>query len=295
MNTFDQSLLERAAGFFELGKITSIEEASDGLSNGNFFVKTKMGHYVLRILQSQTVVGLVNEFAIQQQLAKAGIETADFMYGRNNNYYFKDNDTVATCSYKIKGIHLSPPLNADLCWQVGSTLALFHTHVHLPNPHQGWLNKLIVMKNSTTLPKEAVATRIKNYIDGALSIFDLPLPQGYIHGDLHAGNMLLTADKKLAVFDFEESEKNILILDIAKSISEICVTKEWRLDSGLVDSLLDGYSSVRQITPQELESLPLAITYVAAASSVWLYQEGHHQFVQENLSVIESIPRIKFK
>lgn len=292
MNTSDTALLESAAGFFQIGKIKSVEVASDGLSNNNFFVQTNHGQYVLRILRSQTVAGLVNEYAIQQQLKKAGVETATFLLGRNNNYYFKDNDSVITCSTRVQGIALTPPLDANLCNKIGALLAIFHTNVHLPNPHQGWLNSSIVMKNSTTLPVEPVAATIKKYLDLSVLLFDNYLPKGSIHGDLHAGNILLTPANNLAVFDFEESEKNILLLDIAKSMSEICVTPGWHLDTTLMKSLLDGYNSIRQITPEEMKALPLAITYVAAASAVWLYQEGHHQFVQENLSVIESLQHI---
>jgi homoserine kinase type II len=292
MNTTDTALLESAAGFFEIGKIKSVEVASDGLSNNNFFVQTNHGQYVLRILRSQTVTGLVNEYAIQQQLKKAGVETATFLLGRNNNYYFKENDSVITCSTRVQGVALTPPLDTLLCKKVGVVLAIFHTKVHLPNPHQGWLNKSVVIKTCDELPDESLVIVLKKYLEESLHIFEHNLPTGSIHADLHAGNILLKEDNSLAIFDFEESQKSLLLLDIAKSMSEVCVTPDWHLEPTLMKSLLDGYNSVRQITTEEREALPLAIIYVAAASAVWLYQEGHNQFVQENLSVIESLQHI---
>ena len=55
------------------------------------------------------------------------------------------------------------------------------------------------------------------------------LPQGFIHGDFHENNVLIESEQKpviTSVMDFEESQANLFIVDIARTILSVCRRKK---------------------------------------------------------------------
>ena len=281
--------LNAAANFFSIEKIVKTNKMRGGLGNQNYLLIINSGkEYVLRKLVTQTIKGIENEFAIQKQLSRSNILTPHFLIGNNGSYHLKINDDVFTCTEKIEGVH---PTTADsrLCKQIGKILAQFHRSVtEMPNPHKGWLNKEIALRDSNKLINDPFSYKVKKIINSNLDLFNSKMQIGYIHGDLHFQNMLITENGEMAIFDFEECEKNLLILDIARTITEVC-QKQNKLHGNLIHSFIDGYESVRIITRAEKDSMRRAIQYVSGASAAWLYLEGFKKYAKENIAIADNL------
>jgi len=283
--------LNAAADFFNIEKIVKTNKIREGLGNQNYLLTTSSGkEYVLRKLVTQTIKGIENEFAIQKQLSRFNILTPHFLIGNNGGYHLKINDDVFTCTEKIVGVH---PTTADvhLCEQTGKILALFHKSVtKIPHPHKGWLNKEIALRDSNKLENDPFSYKVKNLINNNLDLFNSKMQTGYVHGDLHFQNMLITENGEIAIFDFEECEKNLLILDIARTITEVC-QKQNKLHGNLIHSFINGYESVRIITRTEKDNMLKAIQYVSGASATWLYLEGFKEYAKENIAITDNLDK----
>ncbi|HEY1074497.1 MAG TPA: phosphotransferase [Patescibacteria group bacterium] len=278
-----QALLPTAAHFFGLGSIQNIKPTPFGIGNESFFVSSEQGDFVLRVLWEQTIEGLEKEVAIEQQLAHAGVLSAQLLQGENGNYYFTDGKYTITASRKIEGIH-PHEITPDLLNQVGTTMATFHTSVtEIPQETSQWFTldnaRIEVAKVSSD---EESKSAIENNVTTGSSIFNRDLPTGFIHGDLYNGNLILTPDNRLAVLDFETTERNVLIIDIARTILDMCAD-DVTVNTQSVEALLDGYEEIRQLTDEERESLSDAIRYVSGAMAAWLIVEREQKEVAQNI------------
>lgn len=272
-------IVKKAGVFFGLGTVLSIERASEGLGNENYFVRTNDGKkYVMKLLRSQTIEGLENEMSILEQLKKTDIITAKFVVGKNRKIYFECGKHTVTCTEFING-DLRLKISDELSMELGKTLASFHTGVkYLPAKTDFWLSKENALKETKKLPTTLLGKKIKKRIESTIYIFELNLPKGIIHGDLHLSNLVVTPNNKIAIFDFEDVDENILLLDIA--ITSVSLLSK-RNEKSVVKNLLAGYESVRPLRELEQQSLPLAIRYVTGASAAWLLNEGHPHLAEE--------------
>ncbi len=259
--------LQAAANYFALGQIEDSRGTQFGIGNENYHVRTDKGNFVVRRLWEQTVEGLKNEMAIQSQLREAGIRTSQLLESPEGSYVYLFKDQIVTVSKKIEGVH---PERVDntLAQKMGELLATFHQSVtKLPVSSKQWLNKDYAKAKLAELQEGELKTLIGQRITDNSDIFDLDLPKGVIHGDLYVGNLLITPEGELVVFDFETSEKNILLIDIARSI----------LDMDSEEAFLKGYQQIRSLTVEELQNLKKAKLYVSGAMAAWLVDRGQEE------------------
>ncbi len=85
------------------------------------------------------------------------------------------------------------------------------------------------------------------------------LPAGIIHHDFHRGNILCNSHGRIvSVLDFGEACTGPFILDIARSLSYMCLDgPDFLLTPTLRRALLSGYERKRRLLPEESDALPL--------------------------------------
>ena len=88
------------------------------------------------------------------------------------------------------------------------------------------------------------------------------IPWSTIHGDLHAGNAMLSDDNQIIVLDFDLCGRGPMAYDIA---SYIWASEKIGVDKTLEINFLAGYEEIRRITPAEKDALPILIV----AKSIW--------------------------
>jgi homoserine kinase type II len=285
-------LLQQAADFFDIGSIETTEPIQRAMANRNFFVKTNKGEYVLRILRTQKLEGIQAEHAIEEQLERAGILVPHLMKGRDGQFYCEAEGEIITCSKRIPGERPSQATQR-IASQIGEALAIFQrTVVEVPGYSNFWLKKEAAYKEIARFDKSELAERIAARIKAYEDIFDADLPKGFVHGDLHLGNLIVTKDGTLAIFDFESTEKDILLLDLGITALSF-YNNDDAADAGLVRSLFEGYESIRKLSEKEKQNFKKAAMYLSGAGAAWVYNEGHPHFAENFLAAGDTISTLE--
>lgn len=280
--------------FFGLGKMSKASLLSGGDANHNYAVLASGKEYVVRFPIEESKESLENDFIIATQLHAAGIGAPIYLHSADGRFIY-EGEKMAVVSPLIEGV--SPErITEEQALSIGNILGEFHLAVRsIVNSHKGWLNPETVNK---TIPQESdpLVQKAREFIGEGSDIFSQELPKGIIHGDLHEGNLLVDPEdpKKInAVFDFEEAEGNILLLDIARTMLAVCVSEDGpKIDENLAGSFILGYLGARQMTEAEKANLPKAVKYVAAACILWYMKNGFLDRAEKAISRVESLDEV---
>jgi Ser/Thr protein kinase RdoA (MazF antagonist) len=91
---------------------------------------------------------------------------------------------------------------------------------------------------------------------------------GLCHGDLNNGNLHLIGDDQWALLDFEYIGYGWRVFDIATFFNNQLNQEGYNTQTkGLLDAFLDGYQSIRSLSPIEIAVLPAFV----ALRQVWLW------------------------
>lgn len=269
--------IQAVADFFLLGPVTVLGRTPFGEANESYFVRTnKTGQeYVVRFLRQQTLAELRNDHIIQKQLTAAGIPTPIMVTNEAGAYAYQNKNVIATMSKRLDGDHPSGK-TPEIARSTGELLAKFHQAVTvLDHKSQGCLNRERALSDSKWLDEASPLTPlIRQVLNNNLEIFDSGLPEGIIHGDLHIGNALYEGETAKVILDFGDSEKNLLLIDVVRTICSSVGIKDGRIDPELMRSVLEGYQSIRPLTENEKQAIPMATRYVCAAVAVGAHLEG---------------------
>lgn len=291
----ERMAIPQVLSFFRLGRPQEITVLTHGKANHNYMVKTDEGReYAVKFPIEETRESLENDLAVEDQLTAANIGTSVYCRTADGKFIF-DQGIVAVVSPKIEGVH-PETIDERISFTIGKVLAQFHQAVTtLPNPRHGWLSLQTVSKPNSKEGHPFTQTARK-FIEAGKKIYQQGLPKGIIHGDLHEGNLLVNKDNPseiTAIFDFEEAEENLLVVDVARSMLAVCTTDSGRkLDKVLIEAFAKGYSSQRQLTKKEQDNLPDAIKYAAGACILWYMNNGFPESAQNAISRTDSLANI---
>jgi len=257
--------------FFELGHAREIAPAGFGMSNHNYLVDTDRGDYVVKLLVNQAPDTIENDMAIHRHLRAAGIATPEYVPNGDGQYVFHKGRVNAVVSRRIKG-DTPRHMSADLAWDIGRHLALFHTVVRvLPRPND------IGLMNPAVAVVEPDTTR---------ALFGKPLPRGVIHGDLHRGNVLVdprNPNRVIAILDFEEAGENLYLIDLAVTLISVgALPDSDSIEPELMDAATCGYETVRTLTDEERFWQLTALRYASEASINWFRANGYEWYARQH-------------
>jgi homoserine kinase type II len=217
---------------------------------------------------------LENEYAIQKWLEEEGVTTNTMLISKEGGYLYSHGSEHATVSKKLEGRHPEPPVTEGDCYLVGSILSRFHLALKshsLPHPEvEGFLGRKGIEARINRLPATDYVTKVKELLIESNFEYD-ELPMGIVHGDPYFNNILIN-DDDVCVLDLQKVSESPLILDIGRSIADIC-SHMGELDRNKVKKFIKGYENRRTLTSLENHLLSKAIMYGAVATSVSLYEQ----------------------
>ena len=108
---------------------------------------------------------------------------------------------------------------------------------------------------------------------------DTDLPSGIIHADLFKDNVLLNGDQVAGFIDFYYACNGSFVYDIAIAINDWARTANNHIDPTLQHAFLNGYQSIRRLTPAEQDYLPTA--YRAGCIRFWVSRLLDYHFPAE--------------
>lgn len=259
-----------------LGRATAISEIDEGFNNWNLLVTTPRGKFVVKRYISREANDVSFDVEVLAHLRDAGfpvpapIPAGELLVGELSG-------KPAAVFEFIEGAH------PGLSW--GSSAAAWMAKLHVltvgyrPSASKSW-GELSEIHRANDFAEdfarlgyhallEDVALLEAEWSQKVRELAD-SLPTGLIHGDPYPGNMLIQDDDLVALLDWDTSCIGRLVLDVA----ETCI--RWAapsldLDVAVVEQVVRSYETVRNLTPEELDALPVALRVSTLGSAVqWL-------------------------
>jgi len=260
--------LKRITGNYQLN-ISNFQAIEEGSSNSNYFLSTDQGQYVLTIFEIApfTAEKIASILCLLEQHNYPAPKLVQATNGKNLIEY--QNKKVMIKRY-IPGRTLTK-LNTEQIRQTGVFLAKLH-RIPPPNylPREHYYLKdtypMILEQNQDQKYKEWVKGRVEILTEN----LGLPLPTGFIHGDIFADNVLFEDGKFKAVLDFEDAGHNRLIFDIGMAVVGLC-GEDSRIRLEKVRALVSGYQNTRILDKNEKQSLLVSIKLAAVLTSAWRF------------------------
>lgn len=282
----DDVALRHMLGIYDgLGALVRFSGIAAGSINSTYRVETDQEALYLRINEGKGFDALVFEKNLLEHLAnEAGrlghVETPRIVKNCIGGSFFPIvPEKQAVLFAELKGRELGIfELTAHHLTQVGAFLARAHDVLRdhadkRPNPYglpvvDTWL---IELAQNGVLPDTVKHLRA-TIVDVRRSL-TAALPHGIVHGDLFINNTKWKRGRLHAVFDWEMAGTDALVVDLAITV----LAWAWRreapdaapaLNPELTRALVDGYTSIRALTRDEIEAFHAALRFAAVRFAV---------------------------
>ena len=254
---------------YNIGKFISFYGITEGIENSNFYLKTSKGEYILTIFEKRVDQYEIPFFInIMKHLSSKNFLCPIPIIDTKKNYLQRLQDKPAIIVSFLSGTSKTQMTDKDV-FNVGSNMA----SMHLKSDDfidkrrnslsiSGW-NQLIISCSETiptgTLNKiePHILKEIQHSFDFCKKYWPKVLPQGFIHADMFPDNVFFYDNKISGVIDFYFSCIDILAYDLAIAINAWCFDDNFVFNDKKFNSLITGYSSIRNLSEEELFYLPL--------------------------------------
>jgi homoserine kinase type II len=263
-----------------LGELRELHGIQGGIENTNYFVTSEdlvgQGHFVLTLFERLTFQQLPFYLHLMKHLAQHGIPVPDPAADKSGDILHTVCGKPAALVNRLEGHSELQPSEAH-CAAVGEMLARMHLAASDYNRRQPnlrglpWWNETVPVVLPFVTPEQAALLRselaYQNHV-AASSAYGA-LPRGPIHADLFRDNVMFHQGRLTGFFDFYFAGIDTWLFDIA-----VCLN-DWAIDlaTGVhharrAAAFLEGYASVRPLTPAERQLLPAMLR--AGALRFWI-------------------------
>lgn len=252
---------------YDLGALRSLTPIAEGVENTNYRLETARGRRVLTLFERRTeAAALPFCLGLTDHLAARGYPAARPERDRTGGWIGRLNDRPAAVVQWVEGAWLRQPRRADHA-AGGRALAELHGLAadfdrRRANPvgPQAWEALWERCDEATSGradadPERAMVLSLRARMDRLPSIED-GLPGGPIHADYFPDNVLFQDGAISGVIDFYFACDGAWAYDLAIALNAWAFDAEGRRDALAFDAFLDGYESVRRLTPDERAALP---------------------------------------
>jgi homoserine kinase type II len=249
---------------YDVGELTSYKGIAEGVENSNFLLHTTRGSYILTLYERRVDANDLPFFlGLMQHLASRGLSCPLPLPRKDGKLLGQLSGRPAAIVTFLEGMWLRKP-QAHHCREVGRALAEMHLAgegfaIHRENALSvaGWRP----LWERSEARADEVELGLKQEIGAELAVLEKRwpsgLPSGVIHADLFPDNVFFLGDRLSGLIDFYFACNDYFAYDVSVCLNAWCFEKDYsyNLTKGMM--LLEGYQSVRPLSPQEVESLPL--------------------------------------
>lgn len=274
--------IARTLTAYPVGTLDGFKEASEGIENTNYFVRTaqedgKTAEYVLTLIEEANGSGSSREAMVKilDQCVAEGLPVPQVIRTVEGAAETRLFEKPALLCSKLDGMHVVNPVRSQ-CAAIGRFLARFHSATSsIQEEVDSYIRDSEWLTSSTDTVKSDVSLMDRADLEATLqTVVDLleradvtTLPQSVIHADLFLDNALFNSYGLVGILDFHHAGRGYCVYDLAVAINDWCRNGD-SIDRDHAIELLRGYSSVRSITQAELWFLPTFLLYAALA--FWL-------------------------
>ncbi len=258
-----------------LGTLQSLEGASSGIENTNYFATTDQGAYVLTLFERLTAEQLPFYLNLMRHLAERGIPVPAPQADAQGRILLELLGKPAAVVTRLKGRNQLAPQAGD-CAQVGAMLARMHLAgqdypAEQPNLRglAWWQDTIpVVLPHLDAAQAELIQSELRFQQTTAGSAAYQRLPRGPIHADLFRDNVMFDGATLGGFFDFYFAGCDTFGFDISVCLNDWCIDlSTGALDAERAQAFVAAYDAVRPLTDDELALLPALLR--AAALRFW--------------------------
>ncbi len=257
--------IEEILSNYNLGKLDSFKGIEEGIENTNYFLSIDKKKFILTIYEKRVKSEDLPFFSdLMSSLNKANFKCPAPISNNNNetisNFEGKKLMIVSFLEGQAKE-NLSP----DNCKSIGLEVAKMHKltkSLKLNRQNDLSINSWRSLFNSVKDRCENIHKDLPRLIEENLNDVEKNwpknLPKGIIHADLFHDNIFFIKDKFSGVIDFYFSCEDFFAFEIAICFNALCFDGQksnLSFNVTKAKNLIDGYSSIRKLSEDELNSI----------------------------------------
>ena len=302
----DAQLAEFMADY-ALANVTAFKGIAAGVQNSNFIVETGDEKYILTIYED-TATGVNPEdlpyfLGLIQHLAALGINCPTPIMQKNGNILGQLAERPAALVSFLPGRGTVTP-KPQQCRAVGAALAELHLagadfemqRINRQGP-DNWRKLYEKSQNSADEASPGLADFIGQELQRLETTWPQGLPEGVIHADLFPDNVFFDKGEVSGLIDFYFACHDMLAYDLAIMLNAWCFEADVNFNITKARALLAGYQSVRPLSAEEIEALPIlaagaAMRFLTTRLYDWLNQPEDALVVPKN--PVDYLRRLRF-
>jgi homoserine kinase type II len=249
---------------YDVGTLTSYKGIAEGVENSNFLLHTTRDPLILTLYEKRVEKSDLPFFlGLMQHLAARGLSCPLPLPRKDGELLGELSGRPAALISFLEGMWLRKP-EAKHCREVGKALAAMHLagegfEITRPNALsvEGW--KVLWDKSEARADEveKGLRDEIRPELDYLAAHWPKDLPAGVIHADLFQDNVFFLGDELSGLIDFYFACNDLLAYDVSICLNAWCFEKDGAYNVTKGKALLEGYQSVRPLSAEELDALPL--------------------------------------
>lgn len=256
--------LQQFLMLYDIGALTSCKGIAEGVENSNFLLGTDQGQFILTLYEKRVDVEDLPFFlGLMDHLAAKGLACPVPIHDKSGDTLNTLEGRPAAIISFLDGMWVKRP-TVDHCTMVGQALAELHKDGQdFEIARANSLNQASwrpLFEQSRDRANE-VLRGLAQTIDAELEYLDLnwphDLPSGVIHADMFPDNVFFLNDKFSGMIDFYFACNEMLAYDLAICLNAWCFERDNAFNVTKARALIEGYRSVRSLTQEELQALPI--------------------------------------
>ena len=303
----NEAQLAEFMAHYDLPEVTGFKGIAAGVQNSNFIVETNNEKYILTIYED-TATGVNPDdlpyfLGLMQHLAAHGIDCPTPIAQKNGALSGQLAGRPAALVSFLSGRGTVTP-KPPQCRAVGAALAELHVagagFTMRRENRQGPENWRRLFEASQARADEAspgLADIINQELTRLEAAWPQGLPTGVIHADLFPDNVFFENGAVSGIIDFYFACHDVLAYDLAIMLNAWCFEADVNFNITKARALLAGYQSVRPMSAEEIEALPVlaagaAMRFLTTRLYDWLNRPEDALVVPKN--PVDYLRRLRF-
>jgi len=277
---------------YNIGNVLSLKGIAEGVENSNFLLTTEREgqpeKFILTLYEKRVNPDDLPFFInLMSHLAASGLPCPVPVKRKDGSTLSNVAGRPAAIISFLEGLSLRRP-QAVHCRALGASMAEMHLAAQRFDMTRA--NNLSIgawpeLYETSRHNADTLHAGLTELIDGELIRLkehwpnsDADLPRGIIHADLFADNVFFIGERLTGIIDFYFACSDMMAYDLAIVLNAWCFETDTSFNITKARALMDGYNSVRKLTSEEIETLPIL---AAGAAMRFLLTRLHDWFAPQ--------------
>ena len=289
---------------YDIGSVVSFKGIAEGVENTNYLLQTDKGQFILTLYEKRVDQSDLPFFLnLMQHLAMAGLKCPVPVAGKDGIDLRVLCGRPAAIITFLKGV-CPVKIFPHHCTEVGRCMALMHkAGMSYGRKREnslslkGWYSLYDAVQTCANDFSSGLSSDLGHELTSLKSCWPVGLPEGIIHADLFPDNVFFLNEECSGLIDFYFSCHDFLAYDIAIGVNAWCFDGGSTLNIESFSCFIEGYESVRKLSENEKNSLPVLLRGAALRFLLTrLYDWGNtpDNAIVQPKNPIEYLNKLKF-